>query len=190
MLVALVTNMRYGTSWKTDIKMQDNLYSSESKLYTVQSTYQTWRLGVLKKRSCPQFVTFFAESHSYQGTNRNFRELFQIDPRVFPFHVFSSPGSSIPDLGQWVSESVPLLNFDTKSDFWHLKLFRHLIKTRRQKDQKAKIQNKGKILQKGKKQKRQKESLMLWCQGSFALLQGFSSSVQYFKMYWLWNLVS
>ena len=40
--------------------------------------------------------------------------------------VFSCPGSSTPDLGDWVSW-VPLLNFDTKSDFWDLRPVRHLI---------------------------------------------------------------
>ena len=54
----------------------------------------------------------------------------------------SCPGSSTPDLGQsggLVGKWVPLFNFDTKSDFWHLRPFRHLIgvmsgqKTKRQK---------------------------------------------------------
>ena len=39
---------------------------------------------------------------------------------VYHIYVFSCPGSSIPDLGQ----SVPLYDFDTKSD---LSPFRHLI---------------------------------------------------------------
>ena len=46
-----------------------------------------------------------------------------------------------------VAGSVPLLNFDTKSDFWHLRPFRQLIsmmsrlkdkKTKGQKDEKTK----------------------------------------------------
>ena len=99
------------------------------------------------------------------------------------WNVFSCPGSSIPDLGQWVSEwvsqSLPLLNFETKSDFWHLKLFRHLIRVMsRQKDKKTKRQtDKNRKRQKDKKDKRkdQKESLILWRQGSFALLRCFYS---------------
>ena len=48
----------------------------------------------------------------------------------------------------WVSGSLPLLNFDMKSDFWHLTPFRHLISIMsRQKDKKAK----------GKKTLRQKD---------------------------------
>ena len=35
--------------------------------------------------------------------------------------LFSCPGSSIPDRGQSLTHSVPLLNFDTKSDFWDLR---------------------------------------------------------------------
>ena len=41
-----------------------------------------------------------------------------------PPSIFSCPGSSILDLGQWVTGSLPLLNFDTKSDFLHLRPFR------------------------------------------------------------------
>ena len=97
--------------------LAENLISKwefvQFRVKTVHCTvyYQTWRLGVLKKRSRPQCVTFFAESHSYQGTIRNFRELFQIDTHFFSFYVFSCPGSSIPDLGQWVSKSVSRCHF-------------------------------------------------------------------------------
>ena len=53
--------------------------------------------------------------------------------------IFSCPGSSIPDLGQSLTDWVPLLNFDRKSDFWDLRPFRHLIRVMsRQKDRKTK----------------------------------------------------
>ena len=48
------------------------------------------------------------------------RQRFLFEIRILPVNdpprltgVFGCPGSSIPDLGHW----VPLLNFDTKSDF-------------------------------------------------------------------------
>ena len=61
---------------------------------------------------------------------------------VFFSGIFSCPGSSLPDLGHWVS---------------------HWEKTKRQQAKKAKRQ----------KYKEQKESLILWRQGSFALLRCF-----------------
>ena len=62
--------------------------------------------------------------------------------------IFSCPGSSIPDLGQSLTDWVPLLNFDRKSDFWDL---RHMIRVMF--DKKMKRQKR----QKSKKAKRQKD---------------------------------
>ena len=84
--------------------------------------------------------------------------------------VFSCPGHSIPDLGQWVGEPVPLLNFDTKSDFWDLSPFPHVISlisrqkdknTKGQKEKKKKRQQKKR--QKDKKTKRQKDNVKCIC---------------------------
>ena len=58
----------------------------------------------------------------------------------FSFVRFSCPGSSILTLLS-VSESLSLLNFDTKNDFWHMIPFRHLIRVMsRRKDRKTKIE--------------------------------------------------
>ena len=110
----------------------------------------------------------------------------------------SSPGSSIPTWPWWLSDSAPLKNFDTKSDFWELRPIRHLISMmsrqkdkKRQKHKKAtgkntKIQKKWKIRKDKKATRRrdnmkkiqkiqldQKDSLVLWRQGSFKLLRCF-----------------
>ena len=91
--------------------------------------------------------------------------------------LFSCPGSSMPDLGQ----SLPLLNFDTKSDFWYLRPFRHLIKVMSiQKDKKTKLQNGKK-----KKHERLKKGLILWCQCSFAFLQCLGSFKYWYPIYCL-----
>ena len=44
--------------------------------------------------------------------------------------LFGCPGSSIPNLGQWVGLKVDQItqNWDTMSDFWDLRPLRHLIK--------------------------------------------------------------
>ena len=69
--------------------------------------------------------------------------------------VFSCPGSSRPDLGQWLSDWVPLLNFDTKSDFWHLTPFTHLIGVMSgQKDRRTKRQKENKKEKKEKKKRK------------------------------------
>ena len=43
-----------------------------------------------------------------------------------PRGIFSCPGSSIPDLGHWVTGWLPHL--DANSDFWDLRPFRHLLR--------------------------------------------------------------
>ena len=60
--------------------------------------------------------------------------------------------------GEW----LPLKNLDTESDFWELGPFWHLIRVMsRQKDERR------------KKDKDKKDSIILWSQDSFALLQCF-----------------
>ena len=63
-------------------------------------------------------------------------------------------------ISQWVTGWVPLLNFNTKSDFWHLRPFRHLIRVMsRQKDKKEK---KNKSTTK-RETKHRKSAKLPWC---------------------------
>ena len=105
-------------------------------------------------------------------------------------YLFSCPGSSIPDLGQWVTDSVTD-SVSATLEFWHKEWLLRLrtlqmfdqqgVQTKRQKDKKTTWQKDNMTKrQHDKKAKRQKykdqESPILWRQGSFALLQCFFSA--------------
>ena len=102
--------------------------------------------------------------------------------------VFSYPGSSIPDLGQWLGQWVAAtLEFQHKEWLLRFETWQKDKKTKRQKDKKTKRlkdkmtkrqKDKKAKLQNDKMKKRPKKSLILWCQGSFALLRCFDKSTQ------------
>ena len=99
------------------------------------------------------------------------------------FHLFSCPGSSIPDLGQWVSDWVGGCHFRILTQRVTFKTSDHSDilsawcpdkKTKKAKRQKEKRTKRLKDKKDKKtKDKDQKENLILWRQGSFALLRCF-----------------
>ena len=92
---------------------------------------------------------------------------------------FSCPGSSIPDLGHWLTHRhfrilTQIVTFETwdPSDIWSE--WRLTKRWKDKKDKNTKITKKAKLQKdkkaKTQKNKEQKENLILWGQGSFALL--------------------